>query len=439
MPETNSPVVIIGAGWAGLAAAVELCKSGKNVTLYESARQPGGRARCAPFGAHKVDNGQHLMIGAYHYMLKIMGDIGLDSESLFSRYPVNLQLYDTNGVKSCLKTNRLPSPLHILSSLFSSQGISLSEHLAIIKLFLKIRGNNFILDKDISVARLLHGQPSSLCHKLWYPLCIASLNTPAENASAKLFMRVLHDSFMHRASDSDLLIPKVDLGQLFPEPAVDYIEIHGGQLHLAMRASELIITDNVIEAVIVGDEKIMAQQVIIATSHHQATSLLDGHPLLKPMADKLRGIETQPICTVYLQYPAEIQLDFPMTGLLGTTSQWVFDRRVCNQPGMMAVVISANGAHMQIDKETLARLVADELAHRYPHWPEPEATLVIREKRATFSATVGIDRHRPTNETPVTGLWLAGDYTAIGYPATLEAAVRSGVQCAHRIMQSQEE
>jgi uncharacterized protein with NAD-binding domain and iron-sulfur cluster len=106
---------------------------------------------------------------------------------------------------------------------------------------------------------------------------------------------------------------------------------------------------------------------------------------------------------------------------------------------MMAVVISASGAHMQLDKDSLVQLVSVELAHRYPHWPRPEASLVIREKRATFSATVGIDQHRPTNETPVTGLWLAGDYTTLGYPATLEAAVRSGVQCAQFIMQSQED
>ena len=124
-----------------------------------------------------------------------------------------------------------------------------------------------------------------------------------------------------------------------------------------------------------------------------------------------------------------------MLGMSGTLSQWLFDRRVCNQPGLIAVVISADGAHMSWDNARLTSEVTSELRSRFPTWPEAETAMVIREKRATFECRVGTENLRPGNTTPVKGLWLAGDYTDTGYPATLEGAVRSGVQCAHRIIE----
>jgi uncharacterized protein with NAD-binding domain and iron-sulfur cluster len=135
-----------------------------------------------------------------------------------------------------------------------------------------------------------------------------------------------------------------------------------------------------------------------------------------------------------LQYPQEVALNEPMLGLSGMTGQWIFDRRFAGQPGLMAIVISADGPHMRLDTETLAQLVSDELSE-YFNWPEPQQHLVLREKRATFSACVGVDALRPDITTPIEGLWLAGDFTRSPYPSTLEGAVRSGVQCAQAIIQ----
>jgi predicted NAD/FAD-dependent oxidoreductase len=161
---------------------------------------------------------------------------------------------------------------------------------------------------------------------------------------------------------------------------------------------------------------------------------LDGHEKLAPISDNLKQLTYQPICTLYLQYPHEVSLTEPMLGLNGMTGQWIFDRRFADQPGLMAVVISAEGPHMRLDTETLAQLVIDELSE-YFDWPEAQQHLVVREKRATFSACVDVDALRPDITTPVEGLWLAGDYTRSPYPSTLEAAVRSGVQCAQAIIQ----
>ena len=123
-----------------------------------------------------------------------------------------------------------------------------------------------------------------------------------------------------------------------------------------------------------------------------------------------------------------------MEGMSGTIAQWLFDRRACGQEGVIGAVISGSGPHMEMDNQTLTRQIAAELAARHPNWPAPLESLVIREKRATFRCEVGINSRRPANATALTNLWLAGDYTDTGYPATLEGAVRSGVQCAREII-----
>lgn len=438
MASDSDTVVIIGGGWAGLAAAISLCKMGKKVELFESAKQTGGRARCAPFARDKVDNGQHLMIGAYHCMQQLMTDIGLDTKKLFARYPVDLQLYDTDGKLTRFASSHLPAPLHLLGGLFRSKGITFSEYLSIVRFLLKHKSHNFLLEKDIDVSELISDQPESIIKKLWEPLCIATLNTPIKQASANLFLQVLKESFMQNSTDADLLIPAADLGSLFPQPAIDFIENNGGKVHLGKRITALGINNNKIDHIVIEGEAHSVKSLILATPQHQTFNLLDGHDALKDIASCLSRMKTQPICTVYLKFPPHIRLDFPMIGLLDKTSQWIFDRRICGQAGIMAVVISADGPHMQLDKQTLAQIVSDELASHFPDWPQALESLVIREKRATFSAEVGIDELRPRCHTAVENLWLAGDYTATGFPATLEGAMRSGVQCAEMILQQQE-
>jgi squalene-associated FAD-dependent desaturase len=268
---------------------------------------------------------------------------------------------------------------------------------------------------------------------------VAALNTPPEQASARNFIHTLRDSFAGDADHTDLLFSRQSLGRLFARPAMEYIEQHGGHVKLSQRIDTLQINGNSMFGLQHADGEIHSKQVILATPHQRTHDLLAPHQVLYDISDALARITSQPICTVYLQYPAQTRLAAAMQGLIGTVSQWVFDRRLCDQPGLMAVVISAEGPHMKLDNTSLAELVSDELAHQYPHWPAPEHSLVIREKRATFACRTGIDALRPANRTPVRGLWLAGDYTNTGYPATLEGALRSGVQCASEILTAQEE
>jgi predicted NAD/FAD-dependent oxidoreductase len=162
--------------------------------------------------------------------------------------------------------------------------------------------------------------------------------------------------------------------------------------------------------------------------------LLAPHPALAGIATELAQLRQEPITTVYLRYPEDVGLDSHMQGLLDGLGQWIFDRRIAGHPGLIAVVISGRGEHLMLDNGTLSNQIGAELARLHPDWPAPLASRVIREKRATFAATVDVDRHRPVTTTPTPGLWLAGDFTATGLPATLEGAVLSGQRAAVAIL-----
>jgi predicted NAD/FAD-dependent oxidoreductase len=158
-------------------------------------------------------------------------------------------------------------------------------------------------------------------------------------------------------------------------------------------------------------------------------SLLDGLPQLAPLAAIIGAFAYEPISTVYLAYPENVGLSFPMLGIADGTAQWIFDRgRLCGRPGLLAAVISARGRHEDTAQATLADRVHREIAALLPGLPPPRWTRVITEKRATFACTPGLIR--PPTTTTVPGLLLAGDYVAGDYPATLEGAVRSGIAAA---------
>lgn len=432
MTAVSDPIVIVGGGWAGLAAAVELSGRGHRVVVLESSRQLGGRARRLAFGDDGVDNGQHLLIGAYRETLALMARVGIREQTAMLRLPLRLEVRAANGAL-VLAAPRLPAPLHLGAALLAGGGLRLGERWRALGFALRHYLQGFRLREDCSVAELLADQPSRLKELLWHPLCLATLNTLPTQASAQVFLRVLRDSFAHHRRDSDLMIPRLDLGRAFPEPALDFIERHGGQVRLCSRVTALEVKDGRIAAVRLGSERLSAAQVILAVPPGAAARLLSHHGSTAPLADTLAQFGHEPITTVYLRYPVEARLPAEMVGLAGGFTQWLFDRRVYGQPGLLAAVISGPGEHVELEREPLAARIAAEVAAHFPTLPAPTEHLVVREKRATFRCTVGIDARRPAAATPLAGCWLAGDYTDTGYPATLEGAVRSGVQCARLV------
>ncbi len=439
-PGEKAPVVIVGSGWAGLAAAITLTQQKKPVHLLEATRQPGGRARTLRSGEMVVDNGQHLMIGAYQSMLSLMEQIGVDINQAFERLPLTLKMMNAGKTSLFLKTPRLPAPWHLLVALLTARGLSAAEQIKALRFGHFVLKQSISAKNDISVQALLHSRAQSpgLIRKLWEPLCIATLNTPIDIASARLFMNVLKTTFSNYSSHADLLISRQELSDLLPRPGIAYLEEHGAQMELGQRVTALAIHKNQIRGVHIGERYIECSQLILATQPIICRRLISRHSALDALTLQLAELGNEPIATLYLQYPEETKLDIPIMGLESGIAQWVFDRRVCDQPGLIAVVISARGQHTELNVQTLTQRVVDELAENFPHWPAPVHTQLLREKRATFCSRVGVDAVRPNNRTAVQGLWLAGDYTNTGLPATLESAVRSGVACV-QAMQEQSE
>ena len=429
---TPPPVIVIGGGWAGLTAAVELSAAGKTVHLLEAAPQLGGRARGVMLDDRPLDNGQHLLIGGYHSTLELLQRIGAEEDTMLLRQALHLEVQRPQGVLH-LEAPRLPAPLHLLAALW--RGLRGDERRAALHFCLRSYRQRFHLAQDTSVAQLLSDQPASLVGALWEPLCLATLNTPITEASANIFLRVLRDAFSRRRHDSDLLFPRRDLGALLPQPAAAFIRRHGGSVDVRRRVDALAIDDERIQGVLCDGRLLAASAVVIATAPWHAMRLVGPHAALRPLAAQLLQLRSDPIATVYLHYPAGTTLGKPMVGLSATTTQWIVDRGITSdQSGLMAAIISGPGKHTQWSSAALCTRVTDELAQQFPQWPKPLSVRVIRERRATFRSSIDIDTLRPDNATPVEGLWLAGDYTDTGYPATLEGAVRSGVQCARHLL-----
>ncbi|MCG5515537.1 MULTISPECIES: hydroxysqualene dehydroxylase HpnE [unclassified Ectothiorhodospira] len=432
---TTHDICIVGGGWAGLSAAVRLTEAGRRVTVLEATRHLGGRARRVDRDGMPLDNGQHLLLGAYEHTLRLMKTLGMEESRAFMRLPLDLNMREAGAPGIGLASFYLPAPLHLLAGLLSARGMPGRDRLRALPGLARLM--RWQQDEDISVSRLLHehGQPEVLVRGLWEPLCLATLNTPLTQASAKLFCAVLRGAFSGHRSHADLLVPRMSLGDLLPKPAHQWLDARGVSVRTLTHVCSVIPTETGFTLALRDGETLDAHQVVLATAHPAAARLLKPLPSLKDVTEGLEALETEPICTVYLQYPESVRLQTPFFGMLGTTAQWTFDRRITGQPGLMAVVISASGPHMQMDNQALVAQVRAELHMLFPDWPFPLKSWVIREKQATFRAAVDCDRLRPGNTLPQPGLWLAGDYTLTGLPATLEGAVISGLQCAQAILQ----
>lgn len=422
-------VGIIGGGYAGMASAVSLARRGIPVTVFESAKQLGGRARGVAHNDTQLDNGQHLLLGCYHETLRLIEVVGGDIEHDFSRLPLQLDLHG----QFSLKAPRLPAPLHLLVALLHAQGLTWSERIEAAHFMLTLRGMSFKLSQDVTVKCLLslYKQNANLSLKLWEPLCIAALNTPVHKASAQVLLNVLRDSMNQSRADSDMLLPRINFSALFPQRAANFVARHDGQVLLSLGVEKIKVHDDGIELYTTqGTHRF--SHVICATSPTVAAKLLRPIPALGSTVAQIDSLEHQPIYTVYLQYPTNVCLPHPMLGLHQQISQWLFDKgQIANQHGLIAAVISAEGIHQDLAQGELAQKVIAELREKFGFTETPHWIKVIAEKRATFCCSPNLTR--PSQRTALPHLLLAGDYTAGNYPATLEGAVISGVKCAELI------
>jgi squalene-associated FAD-dependent desaturase len=442
-------IAVIGAGWAGCAAAVELARAGYKVTLLESARTLGGRARRVDTDRAHLDNGQHILLGAYSETLRLMKLTGVDRDKALLTLPLQMRYpAGSGGMDFAAPALPLPAPLHLAAALLRARGLQREDKLSLMRFSTAARWMGWQLNTDCSVAELLQrfDQTPRLIQLLWRPLCLAALNTPPDRASAQVFLNVLRDSLgARRRSASDMLLPRVDLSALFPQAAAAYVEANGGSVRTGAKVQALRSIEgrlwqlDISGAAVGGNWSTYFTGVVLAGGASQAATLLHDIPDTDTAAlcGQLTAFTPEAITTCYLQYPAATKLDLPFYALLDDPDnhhygQFVFDRGQLDaaQAGLLAVVISASGAAAEQPQELLAEALAVQLAvvFQRPELGRPDWFKVITEKRATYACVPGLVR--PGNASGLPGLVLAGDYTAGDYPATLEAAVRSGVAAA---------
>ncbi|MPS49026.1 hydroxysqualene dehydroxylase HpnE [Methylobacillus sp.] len=435
-PQLAPRVAVIGGGCAGLAAAVRLTQAGFKTTLFDASHQLGGRARSITWQGLSLDNGQHILLGAYASSLELLQTCGVEIRTSLLRLPLKLEIPHEFSLRSM---PALPAPWHILGGLLQAQGLSFQERLAAVRFMASLRLQRFRLPTDMPLHQVLASQPTRLITVLWEPLCLAALNTPIATASAQAFLNVLRDSFAHKKSDSDLLLPRADLTTLIVEPAANFIQSHGGRVNLNAPITSLHAQDHGVRLKSRTEEQDFTH-VVIATSPFRVAPLLQTLPSMQDIIAQCQALQYQPIYTVYLQYPPAIALPQAMHGLAGKLGQWVFDRgQLYGQTGLLAVVISAEGKHQALTQSDLATKIHQELQDVFPRQlgTPPLWHKVIAEKRATFACTAGLPR--PVQATPHRRIQLAGDYVSTGdafldYPATIEGAIRSGFQAAENII-----
>jgi squalene-associated FAD-dependent desaturase len=414
-------VAVIGGGWAGIAAAVRATEAGHGVTVHEMAPQLGRRARSVTLDALTLDNGQHILIGAYRDTLALMRTVGVDPDAVLQRLPLSLTFPDGGGLR--LGPGR-PVPA-LLGAVWRRAGWTPGERLALLRAAAGWALGGFRCNPEWTVARLCAGMPPALRHDLVDPLCVAALNTPADEASATVFLRVLRDALFGGPGASDLLLPRAPLGRLLAEPARDWLERRGARVELRQRVRTLAPAGGRWE---VDGEP--ADAVILACTAHEAARLT--RDVAVSWSATAGAFEHAPIVTVYL-HSEGTRLPQPMTALHDgpqAPAQFVFDHGALGgTQGLFAAVVSGAGRWIERGLEATAGAVREQLAGSLAaHWRAPPTVLhTLAERRATFACRPGLVRP-PARISP--GLWAAGDYIEGPYPSTLEGAVRAGLHAA---------
>ena len=436
--------IVVGAGFAGLSAAVSLAERGARVLVLEARPGLGGRATAFvdPETGERVDNGQHVLIGCYHETFRFLRTLGTDTRVHLDE-DLEVEFVDREGRRSRLRAARLPPPWHLVGGLARWPALSLRDRAAALRLGPVMRraqtehrrGRPFTAARpDETVADWLrrHGQTPRLVELLWEPLAIAALNQPIHTASAPPFVRVLAQMFGGTRRDAAIGLPRVPLDDLYAKPAAEWLLARGCQVHTNALARICCEGDHVAHvAWRAGLET--AAAVICAVPWHGLARALDPLPVsMTGIVERASALDASPIVTINLWLDRPVT-DVPFVGLPARTMQWIFDKRVAFGETASHLSLVSSGAEAIVARSNgeLIELATAEVRQALPA-ARPATVVratVVREKKATFSLAPG-QPARPSAETPVRGLWLAGDWIDTGLPATIESAVVSGYRAA---------
>ncbi|QDU07247.1 hydroxysqualene dehydroxylase HpnE [Gimesia aquarii] len=463
MGDKNSEAVIIGGGLAGLACAVTLADRGVSVSLFESRPRLGGRASSFEDKQTQalIDNCQHVSMGCCEEFNRFCQTVGISycfrrEKQLYFVGPAksNNDLSASNESRARFKVNSfaasswLPAPLHLLPAFGGLSYLSIQEKMELVRGLKRLARIPVDFNNEPTMAEWLadQGQSQNVINRFWNVVLVSALSESLERISLSHAQKVFVDGFLRARDNWQVLIPTVPLEQLYGDVILRRLEQKQAKVHLQTGVERVQIEAGKVVGVQLRDgQDLSCERVIIAVPHQRVLSLLPDTFKGRESLESVEQIEAAPITSVHLWFDREIT-ELPHAVFVDCLSQWMFNRSRIMQPSSETdfyyqIVISAShhlrGEERQgrSQKEIIAEVV-EELSQI---WPETRRAKLIHsrmvtEHQAVFSVQPGIEELRPSQRTDVSGLYLAGDWTSTGWPATMEGAVRSGLKAAEFLL-----
>jgi squalene-associated FAD-dependent desaturase len=440
----NKKVIIIGAGIAGISAAVELATKNIKPILLESRKFPGGRAYSHLDSKTNdvIDNGQHLLMGAYTNYLNLLKKLNTYDKLSFSE-GIKIPFYRQNQRLANFDTTLFPGKVGMLLGLFGFNLLSITEKLLAIKFILSlfIRRQSF---QNMTVKNLLiyFKQNDNSISNFWEPLCLATMNATIDNCSAEIFKTIIQKAFFSKSEFSRIIFPKAGLSELLGNWESYIIDL-GGEIHYNTRVDEFILENSKLIGVKSLDKDFYGDYIVSAIPPNKLKTVVDKSNLFGNF-EYLEKFSFSPIISVYLWFDKEI-LESKINACLGTHIQWIFNKRLIaennfndNNSGHYALTISGADSLIDKSKDEIINICIKEINSLFPTSKSSKLlhSVVIKEKYATIKITPEIQKIRPVSETDIPNLFLAGDWTNTGLPATLESAAFSGKIAAESVLKS---
>ena len=439
-------VAIVGGGLAGLAAACELADAGARVLLLEKRPFLGGRAYSHHDKAagSEVDNGQHVFLGCCTEYIAFLKRIGAWRQAHLQKR-LRVPIIDKLWGKSVLRSATLPPPLHLLPSLLGFKSLSPGEKLAAVYAFAQVRS----VDRDATPGlddltfeawlRQRRQSPNAV-RSLWNLIVQPTLNGDTSQVSADLALMVFQEGFLRSWNGANVGWAKVGLTSLLGQAARRYVEERGGQVRTGVGVDGVEVEDGRVSRALAGGESVAADAYLLAVPSRALLPLLPASCGEDTFFSRVARIDVAPIVNVHLWYDREVWRG-TFAAFLNTPLQWAFNKtRLCGLEGpeqYIDISLSSAQGFIGMNNGEIVDLFNKEMQSLFPNarGAALQRALVVKQRDATFAAKPGVRALRPAQVTPIENLYLAGDWTATGWPATMESAVRSGIMAAERILE----